>query len=61
LNVEPLRSEAQHFVDCIRSGQAPVSDGLAGLRAVRVLEVLEQSLDATRWEGLAPTGALTGS
>ena len=60
-NVEPLRTETQHFVDCIRSGQAPISDGLAGLRVVRVLEALQQSLDATRREGLAHTVALTGS
>jgi predicted dehydrogenase len=60
-NVEPLRTEVQHFVDCIREGRTPISDGLAGLRVVRVLEGLQQSLDATRREGLARTVALTGS
>ena len=60
-NVEPLRTEVQHFVDCIRAGRTPISDGLAGLRVVRVLEALQQSLDATRREGLARTVALTGS
>jgi predicted dehydrogenase len=60
-NVEPLRTEIQHFVDCVRTGQTPVSDGVAGLRVVRVLEALQQSLDATRREGLARTVALTGS
>ena len=50
-NVEPLRTECQHFVDCIRSGETPLSDGDAGLRVVRVLEGLQQSLDATRREG----------
>ena len=59
-NVEPLRTEIQHFVDCIRKGAAPISDGAAGLRVVRVLEALQQSLDATRREGLARTVALTG-
>jgi predicted dehydrogenase len=49
-NVEPLRAEVQHFVDCVRTGTAPVSDGDAGLRVVRVLEGLQQSLDATRRE-----------
>ena len=52
---------SEHFVDCIRSGEAPISDGVAGLRVVRVLEGLQQSLDATRREGLARTVALTGS
>jgi predicted dehydrogenase len=60
-NVEPLRTEIQHFVDCIRTGATPISDGAAGLRVVRVLEGLQQSLDATRREGLARTVALTGS
>jgi predicted dehydrogenase len=60
-NVEPLRTEVQHFVDCIRTGETPISDGVAGLRVVRVLEGLQQSLDATRREGLARTVALTGS
>jgi UDP-2-acetamido-3-amino-2,3-dideoxy-glucuronate N-acetyltransferase len=59
--VEPLRTGTQHFVDCIRSGHAPISDGLAGLRLVRVLEALQQSLDATRREGLARTVALASS
>ena len=60
-NIEPLRTEIQHFVDCVRTGRTPISDGLAGLRVVRVLEALQQSLDATRREGLARTVALTGS
>jgi predicted dehydrogenase len=46
-NVEPLRVECQHFIDCIRSGERPRSDGASGLRVVRVLEELQQSLDAT--------------
>ena len=60
-NVEPLRTEIQHFVDCIRTGATPISDGAAGLRVVRVLEGLQQSLDATRRDGVARTVALTGS
>jgi predicted dehydrogenase len=60
-NVEPLRTEIQHFVDCVRSGATPISDGVAGLRVVRVLEGLQQSLDDTRREGLARTVALTGN
>jgi predicted dehydrogenase len=47
-NVEPLRVECEHFVDAIRSGQAPRSDGASGLRVVRVLEQLQASLDAGR-------------
>jgi predicted dehydrogenase len=58
-NVEPLRTEIQHFVDCIRTGKTPISDGVAGLRVVRVLEGLQQSLDATRRNGVARSVALT--
>jgi predicted dehydrogenase len=47
-NVEPLRVECEHFIDCIRSGETPRSDGASGLRVVRVLEALQQSLDAGR-------------
>jgi predicted dehydrogenase len=41
---EPLLAECQHFVDCIRDGRAPRSDGLDGLRVVQVLEAAERSL-----------------
>jgi predicted dehydrogenase len=46
-NVEPLRVECEHFVHCIRSGEQPRSDGASGLRVVRVLEQLQQSLYAS--------------
>jgi predicted dehydrogenase len=45
-NAEPLRIECEHFVDCVRTGAAPRSDGRSGLRVVRVLEALQASLDA---------------
>jgi predicted dehydrogenase len=44
-NVEPLRIECEHFIDCIRTGETPRSDGQSGLRVVRVLERLQRSLD----------------
>jgi predicted dehydrogenase len=53
-NVEPLRLECEHFVECVRSGEPPRSDGASGLRVVRVLEQLQQSLEASR---RAPTGS----
>jgi predicted dehydrogenase len=45
-NEEPLRIECRHFLDRIRDGAPPRSDGEAGLRVVRVLEALQASLDA---------------
>jgi predicted dehydrogenase len=44
-NSEPLRLECEHFVQCVRSGQTPSSDGESGLRVVRVLEQLQRSLE----------------
>ena len=46
-NVEPLRVECEHFVECVREGRRPRSDGASGLRVVRVLEELQRSLDAS--------------
>ena len=45
-NREPLRLECEHFIECIRTGATPRSDGASGLRVVRVLESLQRSLDA---------------
>jgi predicted dehydrogenase len=47
-NVEPLRVECEHFVQSIREGTTPRSDGASGLRVVRVLEALQRSLDESR-------------
>jgi predicted dehydrogenase len=47
-NVEPLRIECEHFVQCIREGTPPRSDGESGLRVVRVLEALQEQLERTR-------------
>jgi predicted dehydrogenase len=44
-NVEPLRIECEHFIECIRTGTQPRSDGASGLRVVRVLEALQRSLE----------------
>jgi predicted dehydrogenase len=49
-NREPLRIECEHFVECVREGRTPLSDGESGLRVVRVLEGLQARLDATRRE-----------
>jgi predicted dehydrogenase len=41
---EALRIECQHFIDCVRTGSRPITDGLAGLRNVRLLEAAERSM-----------------
>jgi predicted dehydrogenase len=45
-NVEPLRLECEHFVECLRTGATPRSDARSGVRVVRVLEQLQRSLEA---------------
>lgn len=41
---EPLKTECQHFLDCIRLGTVPTSDGRQGLGLVRILEASSESL-----------------
>jgi predicted dehydrogenase len=41
---EPLKVECQHFLDCIRSGSVPLSNGDRGLELVRILEAASQSI-----------------
>src|SRR5207245_2259774 len=43
---EALRVEADHFVDCVRTGREPLTGGAAGLRVVRILEAATASLAA---------------
>jgi predicted dehydrogenase len=43
---EPLSLEVQHFLDCCDSGATPRSDGRDGLRVVRVLEAVDESMAA---------------
>jgi predicted dehydrogenase len=42
--VEPLACEAQHFIDCVRTGERPISDGASGALVVSVLEYGQRSL-----------------
>jgi predicted dehydrogenase len=42
--VEPLRKEAEHFIQCIETRKEPKTGGRDGLRVVRVLSAAQQSL-----------------
>ncbi|HLM25660.1 MAG TPA: Gfo/Idh/MocA family oxidoreductase [Thermoleophilaceae bacterium] len=44
-NEEPLRIECRHFLERVRDGEEPRSGPRSGLRVVRVLEALQESLD----------------
>ncbi len=41
---EPLKNEAEHFIQCIRDGKSPSSDGRSGLEVVEVLEAACRSI-----------------
>jgi predicted dehydrogenase len=43
---EALRTEAQHFLECVRTGQQPLTDGASGTRIVRILEAAAASTRA---------------
>lgn len=41
---EALAVQAEHVVECVRSGARPLADGRAGLRVVQVLELAQNAL-----------------
>jgi predicted dehydrogenase len=43
---EPLKAVCQHFIDCINTGNRPVTGGRQGLELVRILEAASTSLKA---------------
>ena len=51
---EPLRTECNHFLDCVLSGGACLSGGREGLEVVRTLEAIERSLRGARDEPVQP-------
>lgn len=43
-SVEPLYAEAVHFIECIKTGQRPITDGIAGLQVVAGLEAADRAV-----------------
>ncbi|MBO6576702.1 MAG: Gfo/Idh/MocA family oxidoreductase [Rhodothermales bacterium] len=43
---EPLRLECEHFIDCVRTGETPRSDGRNGLAVVEMMDAAARSLAA---------------
>ena len=41
---EPLKLECANFIESIREGREPVTNGRLGLEVVRILEAADQSL-----------------
>jgi len=42
---EPLRLECEHFLNCIANNEKPLTDGYEGMRALKVLNASQLSLD----------------
>ncbi|MBK6689662.1 MAG: Gfo/Idh/MocA family oxidoreductase [Deltaproteobacteria bacterium] len=53
-SAEPLMNEMEHFLDCIRTGKTPSSDGRSGLRVVEALEAAETALKTGNPVHLSP-------
>lgn len=58
---EPLKTECQHFLDCIRTGRAPITSGAKGLEVVRILEASSSSLKLNGAPIDLPSPARNGS
>jgi len=58
---EPLKSECQHFLDCIREGISPLTNGRQGLELVRILESSSLSLKQGGAPVSLPAGAFRNS
>ncbi len=41
---EPLRTAVAHFIDCVETDETPLTDGVAGLRIVEMLETATASV-----------------
>lgn len=48
-DADALTAELTEFTDCVRTGQTPACDGIAGLAAVELAERVLQSLDGDAW------------
>jgi UDP-2-acetamido-3-amino-2,3-dideoxy-glucuronate N-acetyltransferase len=49
---EPLRAECAHFLHCIKTRQTPRTDGVEGLRVLKVLNACQRSLESGAVERL---------
>lgn len=52
IEIEPLKLECQHFLNCIEQGIKPRSDGLNGYQVVSILEEAEKIMLGERREDL---------
>jgi predicted dehydrogenase len=58
---EPLKTECQHFLDCIKNGRTPLTSGTKGLEVVKILEASSASIKLNGAPIDLPTGRGAGS
>lgn len=44
--VEPLRIECEHFIDCIKTRETPLTDSQSAIRVLKVLEACQKSMES---------------
>ena len=49
---EPLRNEIEHFIECVERGERPIVDGEAGLHALKVALLAQESAKSGRVLGV---------
>ncbi|WP_297510382.1 Gfo/Idh/MocA family oxidoreductase, partial [Thermococcus sp.] len=49
---EPLRNEIEHFIECVEKGTRPIVDGEAGLHALKVALLAQESAKSGRVLGV---------
>ena len=54
-NVEPLKEECRHFLDCVVQRTTSRTDGREGLRVLRVLDACQASLEQRTVTGALPS------
>lgn len=57
-SVDPLTVEIESFLHCVRAGVAPIVDGRAACKALRVADAILRAVAEHRWNGdtTGPTG-----
>lgn len=45
-DIEPLKQECAHFLECIKTRRSPITDGEEGLRVLKVLDACQKSLES---------------
>jgi len=46
INTEALKTELEHFLDCIGTGREPISSGKSAIEIISVLEAAQQSIES---------------